>query len=70
MLVQLQLIGGGRGLWRVQAPCFSLHVVQGLGSVYRYCYVITCLLYIWGMVKIMVPFWVPTIIRGLIRGLI
>ena len=26
--------------------------------------------YIWGIVKIMVPFWVPIIIRGLIRGLI
>ena len=25
---------------------------------------------IWGTVKIMVPFWVPIIIRGLIRGLI
>ena len=25
---------------------------------------------IWGIVKIMVPFWVPVIIRGLIRGLI
>ena len=24
----------------------------------------------WGTVKIMVPFWVPIIIRGLIRGLI
>ena len=24
---------------------------------------------IWGIVKIMVPFWVPIIIRGLIRGL-
>ena len=24
----------------------------------------------WGIVKIMVPFWVPIIIRGLIRGLI
>ena len=24
----------------------------------------------WGIVKIMVPFWVPIIIRGLIRGLV
>ena len=24
----------------------------------------------WGTVKMMVPFWVPIIIRGLIRGLI
>ena len=24
----------------------------------------------WGIAKIMVPFWVPIIIRGLIRGLI
>ena len=26
--------------------------------------------FIWGTVKIMVPFWVPIIIRGLTRGLI
>ena len=31
---------------------------------------VTQLRYIWGIVKIMVPFWVPIIIRGRIRGLI
>ena len=34
------------------------------------CRCATALLTIWGIVKIMVPFWVPIIIRGLIRGLI
>ena len=28
------------------------------------------LMYTFGTVKIMVPFWVPIILRGLIRGLI